>query len=101
APGDLPYPPDGPLPKLGGPFPDGFHVVMFDSSVRFFKKEIYADEKALRALVGWNDGEVVNLRPYQEPTLPAPPKDSPAYAGLESVRRGASKYTLTTISHSP
>ena len=84
---DLPFSPDGQLPKLGGPFSDGFNAAFFDGSTQFFKKEIYADDKALRTLAGWNDGEVVNLRPYQEPPLPPPPKDSPAHAAVESVRR--------------
>jgi hypothetical protein len=87
APVDLPYAPGRPLPKLGGPFADGFHAVMFDGSAWFFKKEIYADEQALRALIGWNDGEVVNVRPYQESPLPLLPKDSPVAAPVVSARR--------------
>ena len=96
APVDLPYSPDGPLPKLGGPFADGFHAALFDGSAQFFKKEIYADDKALRALIGWNDGEVVNLRPYRE-SPPLPPKDSPAHAAAESVRRINSSNNLKQL----
>jgi hypothetical protein len=97
APQDLPFGPDKPSPKLGGPFADGFNAVMFDGSVSFFKKEIYADEKALRALAGWNDGEVVNLRPYQEPRFPSVPKDSPTYAAVESARRTCSLNNLKQL----
>lgn len=47
-PEDIPYDPQKPLPKLGGFFPDGFHVGFLDGSVIFLPKEI--DEKALRAM---------------------------------------------------
>jgi hypothetical protein len=91
APVDLAFAPDKPLPRLGGPFADGFNAVMFDGSVRFFKKEIYNEENVLRALIGWNDGEVVNLRPYLEPLYPPLPKGSPAMAARESALRVASQ----------
>jgi hypothetical protein len=96
-PEDLSFSLDGPLPRLGGPFADGFHAAFFDGSALFFKKEIYQDEKTLRALIGWNDGEVVNLRPYLEPTFPKLSKDSPGFAPTESSRRTHSAISLRQL----
>ena len=97
APVDLPFSPDGPLPKLGGLFSDGFNAGMFNGSARFFTKKIYADDKALRALIGWNDGEVVNLRPYQESILAPLPKDDPAAGPREVVRKTHSQINLRAL----
>jgi hypothetical protein len=96
-PDDLPFAIDKPLPHLGGVCRDGFNAAMFDSSVEFFKKEIYSDEKALRALIGWSDGDVVNLRPYLEPRFPTPSKDSPVAAAYEAARRMYSMNSLKQL----
>lgn len=51
----LDYDPARPLPKLGGLFGDGFHVVFANGSARFVKKTF--DEQALRRAISRNDGE--------------------------------------------
>ncbi len=51
--------------QLGGPFEEGFHGLMADGSVRFFKSAIRENETALKALVGRDEGEVANLAPYE------------------------------------
>ena len=48
-PQDIPYDAGKTLPKLGGLFPDGFHVGMADGVVRFVPRG--ADEKAIRAAI--------------------------------------------------
>jgi RNA polymerase sigma factor (sigma-70 family) len=63
-PEDLPYDPEKPLPKLGGQYDDGFHVVFADGSALFLSKKL--DDKTLRALITRNGGEPLsadNLRP--------------------------------------
>jgi hypothetical protein len=58
-PGDLPYDPEKPLPKLGGPgYAGGFNAALADGSVRFIKNSIA--ENVLRALITKNGGEVVS-----------------------------------------
>jgi hypothetical protein len=52
-PEDLPYTPDGPLPKVGGLVGNGFHAVFAEASVRWF--EAKQQENALRTLVLLND----------------------------------------------
>jgi hypothetical protein len=47
------------LPKLGGIFPQGFHAVFGDGSVRFLAKDL--KPKTLRLLILRNDGEVINF----------------------------------------
>jgi Protein of unknown function (DUF1559) len=58
-PDDLPYNPQGPLPRLGGRFPGGFHVAMFDCTVKFLPSIL--PEQTLRAMITPNGGEVVPL----------------------------------------
>jgi hypothetical protein len=48
-PQDLPYAPDGPLPKVGGLVEHGFHALFADGSVRWIEAE--QQESALRTLV--------------------------------------------------
>jgi hypothetical protein len=48
-PEDLPYAPDGPLPKVGGVVGQGFHAVFADASVRWIEAD--QQENALRTLV--------------------------------------------------
>jgi hypothetical protein len=48
-PQDLPYTPDGPMPKVGGLVGNGFHAVFADATVRWFEAE--QQEIALRTLV--------------------------------------------------
>jgi hypothetical protein len=52
-PDDLPYDPNGPLPKLGTSS-DGFHAVLGDGSVRFIPSTI--SERTLRAAITCSDG---------------------------------------------
>jgi hypothetical protein len=55
-PDDLPYNPNGPLPKFGV-YPDGFHVLMGDASVRFLRSTI--SEQTLRSAITCSDGNVL------------------------------------------
>jgi RNA polymerase sigma factor (sigma-70 family) len=55
-PEDLPYVPDQRLPKLGGLFESGFHVLFGDGSVRFFPRNI--DEKILRVGITRDAGDI-------------------------------------------
>jgi hypothetical protein len=48
-PDDIPYSSKGPLPKLGGIFPDGFNAAMADGTVRFIKRGV--SDKTLRAFI--------------------------------------------------
>jgi hypothetical protein len=59
-PGDLPYDPKKPLPKLGGLFDGEAHVAMFDGSVRRLKKD--PDETQLRILIEPDDGQVLDWK---------------------------------------
>jgi len=54
-PGDLPYNPNGPLPKFGIS-PEGFHVLLGDGSVHYVRSTTAAD--VLRAYITRNGGEV-------------------------------------------
>jgi hypothetical protein len=56
-PEDLSYDPRGPLPKLGGLFPNGFFVVMADGTGRFIRNDI--SETTIRALITRNGDEDV------------------------------------------
>jgi hypothetical protein len=49
---DLPYDPDGPLPKVGGLVGDGFHALFADGTVRWI--EAAEQDSALRTLVPIN-----------------------------------------------
>ncbi|MBI1830723.1 MAG: DUF1559 domain-containing protein [Planctomycetes bacterium] len=53
-PDDLPYNPNGPLPKFGV-WPEGFHVVLGDGSVRYVRSTTAAD--TLRAYITRAGGE--------------------------------------------
>jgi hypothetical protein len=59
-PEDLPYAPQGPLPALGGLFPDGFTAVMADGTARFVRKG--TPEATVRAYITANGGEVIKDR---------------------------------------
>jgi hypothetical protein len=59
-PGDLAFDPKQPLPKLGGHAPGKFVALLFDGSTRVLDTKKF-DEKALRALITVNGGEIVNL----------------------------------------
>jgi RNA polymerase sigma factor (sigma-70 family) len=58
-PEDLPFDMDRPLPKLGGLFEGGCHVLMADGSALFVGRTI--DAETLRALITRNGGEVINF----------------------------------------
>jgi hypothetical protein len=59
-PDELVYSPNGPAPKLGGVFADGFNVTMCDGSVKWFTKSALTDAE-LKALITANGGEIVNI----------------------------------------
>jgi uncharacterized protein (TIGR03067 family) len=54
-PADLPFDPKKALPKLGGLFPDGFHVGLCDGSVRWIIRRF--DERIFRFAIVRDDGE--------------------------------------------
>lgn len=56
-PDEIPYDPNGPLPKLGGHLPGGFNVAMWDGSVRFVSEKIR--ESTLRALITPDGNEMI------------------------------------------
>ena len=58
-PDDMAFDLKKPLPKLGGLFDGMCNVALCDGSVRRLKKD--ADEKELKKLIGYNDGEVLDL----------------------------------------
>jgi hypothetical protein len=58
-PQDLPFDDKKPLPKLGGLFPDGFHVAMANGAVRFVPRD--TPEKIVRAIITPAGGESVEL----------------------------------------
>jgi RNA polymerase sigma factor (sigma-70 family) len=58
-PEDLRYSPNRPLPKLGGPFKDVTHFAFCDGSVHTLRKDF--DEKAMRAAITINGGEVFDI----------------------------------------
>jgi hypothetical protein len=66
-PDELTYDPKKPVPKLGGVFPQGFHALMGDGSVKFIRKEI--SESDLRALITRNGGEKIDWKkiPWEDP----------------------------------
>jgi hypothetical protein len=57
-PDDLVYDAGKPIPKLGGLFREGFHVVLADGSVRYIGRK--ADTATLRALITPSGGEVID-----------------------------------------
>jgi RNA polymerase sigma factor (sigma-70 family) len=57
-PQELPY--DGnPLPKLGGLFPDGFHILVADGAVRFVRRRFH--EETFRRAITRDDGKSITL----------------------------------------
>jgi hypothetical protein len=80
-----------PVPKLGGPFPDGFHGLMCDGQVYFFPANL--DEKLLRSLISVNGGEVLgeDWEKIQFPTgrPPEPPAAVPDTIADAVARRTA------------
>ncbi len=57
-PADLACDPKGPLPRLGGLFKDGFHVVMVSGDVFFFRQDF--DETQLRRAIQRSSDGIVN-----------------------------------------
>jgi hypothetical protein len=51
-PEDVPYDEGKPLPRLGGPFADGFYAAFADGSVRFIGRNV-APESIRAAVTGW------------------------------------------------
>jgi RNA polymerase sigma factor (sigma-70 family) len=51
-PDELPYSPNQPLPRLGGLFKDGFHVLRADGSVRFLKKKDLNEKRLRQEVIG-------------------------------------------------
>ena len=56
-PADIPFDPAGPVPAIGGFWPDGFNVLMCDGSVRGLPKQLDAD--TLKALITRAGREVI------------------------------------------
>jgi hypothetical protein len=54
-PDELAYAADKPLPKLGGIFSDGFHIVFCDGSVWFVQRKF--NQKIMRWFISCNDGQ--------------------------------------------
>jgi hypothetical protein len=63
-PGDLPYSPKGPLPRLGRFFPGAGLVLFADGSVRSMRYDL--KEEAIRALITYNDGIILSGRDLGE-----------------------------------
>jgi hypothetical protein len=59
-PDDIPFDLDGQIPPLGGNWPDGFHVLMGDGSVRFVKSQV--DPMTLKALITRAGGEAISFQ---------------------------------------
>jgi hypothetical protein len=59
-PHELAFAPDGPLPSLGGAFPDGYYLLFADLEPRFCKRTL--DAPTLRALFTRAGGEKVDLK---------------------------------------
>jgi hypothetical protein len=79
-PGELVYDAQKPLPKLGGLFPDGFHVGLMDGAVLFFRNEI--GERSLRAYITADGGEVIYVdRLLKEGLITFPPREEGKKAG--------------------
>jgi hypothetical protein len=55
----LPYDPQKDLPKLGGLFPDGFHVALCDGSVRWVRRGF--DPRLFRLAITRNDGQEIDI----------------------------------------
>jgi hypothetical protein len=68
-PDDLAYDAKKAVPKLGGLFPEGFHVAMADGAVRYLGRKV--PEKALRALVTPSGGEVIDWSTIPAAKAPA------------------------------
>lgn len=66
-PEDVPFDKDKPLPRLGGQFANGFHILFADGSVLFLSKKI--EEKTLRALITPRGSDPVSVDKL--PVLPA------------------------------
>jgi hypothetical protein len=58
-PADLMFDPARPLPKLGGQFPNGFNVALWDGSIRFIKKDF--DPQEMKNFITPSGGEVINF----------------------------------------
>src|SRR5262249_3028789 len=58
-PRDLPYDPRKDLPKLGGLFPDGFHIALCDGSVRWVTRRF--NRAQFRLAITRADGQPVDL----------------------------------------
>jgi hypothetical protein len=73
-PDDIPFDPNGPIPALGGFWPDEFNVLMCDGSVRPLKKHIL--HNILKAMITKAGGEVIQSDAFAPPDqrLSRPPK---------------------------
>jgi hypothetical protein len=89
------------VPKLGGPFAGGFHALMCDGQVFFFRDTVSA--ASLRALITPDGGEVLmpdaaDVVYPPKPKAAAPPSVAPdaprqaAVANLQKIVRAAHEY---------
>lgn len=81
----------GPVPKLGGVFPGGFHGVLADGAVHFFPDTL--SENDLRALMTVNGGETLSptvLAILRAPKPKVPDADRPV------PPRGSTSKTIST-----
>jgi hypothetical protein len=88
APLDVRYEPNGPAPRLGGAFKDGFHVAMANGSVHFVRRSL--GEETLKAAITRTGG-----KPLGDEWANALLKERPsAFASLQ--RSGSSGTTSVT-----
>ena len=59
-PDELEYAAGKPLPRVGGIFGDGFHILLADGSPAFLK--VSTPPETLKALITANGGEIVDFR---------------------------------------
>jgi hypothetical protein len=67
-PDDLVYDSKKPLPKLGGLFREGFHIVLADGSTRFIGRKF--DENTLRATITPAGGEAIDWSKMPDAKIP-------------------------------
>jgi hypothetical protein len=85
-PGDLPYDPKKPLPKLGGVFPHVIHAAFVDTSVHTLRKDF--KESVLRAAITRDDGQRMDWTGLQEPIERLRAREAEAAGGKPAAPGG-------------